>query len=271
MLCKQHIWMSCITCLPVLQFSSVSIIPPKLHTDLHLNSTYIRRIKWTESDNLQTHLARMDIGGLDGTFYPITYRVVSEGEYMYAYCSTLSLTSVVMRWVVNATPCSIYPREWPGIRCTGGWVGPRAGLDGCIKSRPPHTRIRSPDRPARSESLYGLSYPGSQIVEYWTGKKSVVFKMVDIHPLSNISLPSPCQYNSINAPHSLIHLPLTLYIFHWHNPSGRTMALGLTQPLTEMSTTNISWGAKVAEKNPQHAFLRRGSKAVCPMSQICGM
>jgi hypothetical protein len=23
-------------------------------------------------------------------------------------------------------------------------------------------------------------------------------------------------------------------IFHWHNPSGRTIALGLTQPLTEM-------------------------------------
>jgi hypothetical protein len=28
--------------------------------------------------------------------------------------------------------------------------------------------------------------------------------------------------------------------FHWHNPSGRTMALGLTQPLTEMSTRNVS-------------------------------
>jgi hypothetical protein len=24
-------------------------------------------------------------------------------------------------------------------------------------------------------------------------------------------------------------------------------------------------------KNPQHAFLRKGSKAACPMSQICGM
>ena len=35
-----------------------------------------------------------------------------------------------------------------------GW----AGLDGCGKSRP--TGIRSPDRPARSESLYRLSYPG---------------------------------------------------------------------------------------------------------------
>jgi len=33
-------------------------------------------------------------------------------------------------------------------------------------------------------------------------------------------------------------------IFHWHNPSGRTVALGLTQPLTEMSTRNISWGGR---------------------------
>jgi hypothetical protein len=32
--------------------------------------------------------------------------------------------------------------------------------------------------------------------------------------------------------------------FHWHNPSGRTMALGLTQPLTEMSTRGISWGLR---------------------------
>jgi hypothetical protein len=35
-------------------------------------------------------------------------------------------------------------------------------------------------------------------------------------------------------------------IFHWHNPSGCTMALGSTQPLTEMSTRNICWGVKVA-------------------------
>jgi hypothetical protein len=30
--------------------------------------------------------------------------------------------------------------------------------------------------------------------------------------------------------------------FDWHNPSGRTMALGSTQPLREMSTRNVSWG-----------------------------
>ena len=37
-------------------------------------------------------------------------------------------------------------------------------------------------------------------------------------------------------------IPDVIEIFHCHNPSGRTMALGLTQPLTEMSTRNISWG-----------------------------
>jgi hypothetical protein len=30
------------------------------------------------------------------------------------------------------------------------------------------------------------------------------------------------------------------------NPSDRTMALELTQPLIEMSTRNISWGVKAA-------------------------
>ena len=31
---------------------------------------------------------------------------------------------------------------------------------------------------------------------------------------------------------------------HWHNSSGRTMALGSTQPLREMSIRNISWMVK---------------------------
>jgi len=35
-------------------------------------------------------------------------------------------------------------------------------------------------------------------------------------------------------------------IFHCHNPSGRTMALGSTQPLPEMSTINNSWTVNAA-------------------------
>ena len=33
-------------------------------------------------------------------------------------------------------------------------------------------------------------------------------------------------------------------IFHGHNSSDRTVALGSTQPVTEMRTRNISWGGK---------------------------
>jgi hypothetical protein len=37
-----------------------------------------------------------------------------------------------------------------------------------------------------------------------------------------------------------------LEFFIYINPSDLTMALGSTQPLTEMSTRNISWGVNAA-------------------------
>jgi hypothetical protein len=40
-------------------------------------------------------------------------------------------------------------------------VGPRVGLDVCEKSRPHRDSI--PNRPARSQSLYRLSYPAHSI------------------------------------------------------------------------------------------------------------
>jgi hypothetical protein len=39
-------------------------------------------------------------------------------------------------------------------------VGPMAGLDTCAKKNLAPTGIRSPDGPARSQSLYRLTYPG---------------------------------------------------------------------------------------------------------------
>ena len=44
-------------------------------------------------------------------------------------------------------------------------------------------------------------------------------------------------------------------IFHWHNPSGRTMTLGLTQPLTEMSTSNIYCGKGVWQPHHFHVLI----------------
>jgi len=54
-------------------------------------------------------------------------------------------------------PATLYLTERPGTHCTGGWVGPH-GQSGRAENLAP-TGIRSPDRPARSQSLYRLSYP----------------------------------------------------------------------------------------------------------------
>jgi hypothetical protein len=61
-------------------------------------------------------------------------------------------------------PAAFSPGErTPGTHWAGGWVGPKAGLDtearGKILSPLPGIEPRSPGRPARSQTLYCLSYP----------------------------------------------------------------------------------------------------------------
>ena len=70
----------------------------------------------------------------------------------------------------------LYPRERPGTHCAGGWVGTRAGLDGCRKSRPP-PGFHSQDRPARTSRYTDLAIPVPQrliyVPPYLTLKKYV--------------------------------------------------------------------------------------------------
>jgi len=51
------------------------------------------------------------------------------------------------RWVVNAMPRPLYPRERPGTHYIGGWVGLRAGLDRCRISCPHRDSIPGPSSP----------------------------------------------------------------------------------------------------------------------------
>jgi hypothetical protein len=60
----------------------------------------------------------------------------------------------------------------------------------------------------------------------------------DIHDLSPTSVCTDCCRKFI--------LLLLIPFFRWHNPFSCTVVLGLTQPLTEMSTRNISCGVKVS-------------------------
>ena len=58
-------------------------------------------------------------------------------------------------------------------------------------------------------------------------------------------------------------------IFHWHYPSSHTMALGLTQPLTEMHTRNIYWWVKAASAEgwqPYHLHVPTVLKSGSPTS-----
>ena len=60
------------------------------------------------------------------------------------------------RWVSGQqhAPAALYPRERPGTHCTGGWVGPRAGLDRCGKSCPSPTGFDpGPSSPGNSVAI----------------------------------------------------------------------------------------------------------------------
>jgi hypothetical protein len=91
----------------------------------------------------------------------------AQGERMY---SSYSFTTSALDGVVSVTPRPRYiPRERiPNTHCTVGWVGPKAGLDTEVKilSPLPGFEPRSPGRPARSQTLYWLSYPAHEMVCY---------------------------------------------------------------------------------------------------------
>jgi hypothetical protein len=74
-----------------------------------------------------------------------------------------------MGWVVSVTPRPLFtPGErTAGTHWTGGWVGPRAGLNtevrGTILLPLPGIEPRLPGRPVRSQTLYWLSNPSSPL------------------------------------------------------------------------------------------------------------
>ena len=41
-------------------------------------------------------------------------------------------------------PAALPPGKRPDIHCIGGWMGLRAGLDGCGKSRPQRDSVSGP-------------------------------------------------------------------------------------------------------------------------------
>ena len=85
------------------------------------------------------------------------------------------------------SPAALPSGMRPGTHRTGGWVDPRASIDGCGKSRTHRDSIPGPSSP--TVSLYRLRYPGPLITKakLWlqitcTGKKpySWVLTVIEI-------------------------------------------------------------------------------------------
>ena len=88
------------------------------------------------------------------TFVGIDRRLVSlvagrEAGFSEVVRNLHRLDSVVWSTVLSGHFAS---GKDTGTHCAGGWVGPKAGLDGYGRSRP--TGIRSLSCPAHNESLY---------------------------------------------------------------------------------------------------------------------
>jgi hypothetical protein len=90
-----------------------------------------------------------------------TEALVRERRY-----SSYSFSISALDWVSGQRHA--WPHFSPGERtlgthCTGGWMGPRAGLEtecrGKILLPVPGIEPRSPGSPVRSQTLYWLSYP----------------------------------------------------------------------------------------------------------------
>jgi len=66
--------------------------------------------------------------------------------------------------VQRQAPAALPSGKRPGFYFIGGWVGPRAGLDGC--GIPRLHRDSTPGPSICSESLYRLRYPGPPHLVY---------------------------------------------------------------------------------------------------------
>ena len=95
-------------------------------------------------------------------------------------------------------PAALPPGKRPGTHCTGVLVGPRAGLDGCGKSRPPP---RFDPRTAQPVALYRRTYPGPSL--------SLCSTVSHSHSLQNYSslyfypAPNGSTFPTFTLPYSL--------------------------------------------------------------------
>jgi hypothetical protein len=123
-----------------------------------------------------------------------------------------------MGWVVSVT---LRPRfspgeRTPGTHCTGGWVGPRAGLDTEARAKilcP--CRGSNPGRLFYSQAPYRLRYPSPLRYAYSFKQIYLIFKILRTEPALQLNV-------------------MSVYFWHriWH-------ALGATEAILALVTQDL--------------------------------
>ena len=155
-------------------------------------------------------------------------------------------------------PVALYPRERPGTHCTGGWMGPRAGLDRCGKSCPPPGFDPRTAQPVASRYTHWATRPTICLYCFFTFYSfcfHFFVSMLFLLPAFSLIFFTTClstqtiwfRFLEVLMRNILVggargvaadwgtalqtevagSIPDgVVWIFHWHNPSGLTMALG---------------------------------------------
>ena len=132
--------------------------------------------------------------------------------------------------MVKATPWPPYPLERPGTRCIGGWVGPRAGLDRCGKSRPHRDSIPGPSSPLRVEKRFG------ELANKKCGCLPKTYSINDI--IISICYATSGHFPPEAAHRSLPALQTSKHPLQSHCDSGSNCSLPRTRHVTSRHVTN---------------------------------
>jgi hypothetical protein len=153
---------------------------------------------WLPLFNTNSHLSLDTVGYIKGKFHSRTGQEDPQGEQLYS--STLFLTSVLDGGRCSTPRPVVLPPWLTRWSQAPVWMGE--------KTLTP-TRIRSPDRPACSESLYHLRYPGPYIFNYLFKYSSSSFRIL-YHNYHNNHLKTSRIHGDLPCTPNLLRLLLIL-------------------------------------------------------------
>ena len=163
-----------------------------------------------------------------------------------------------MCWAVKQEPCPFNPGKELRTHCAGCWVGSRTHLDRYVEEIIPCLYRNSKSEPlGRTEAcVYCINLSVYVQLHYVPRSSQIVHILKSRHSFNFTYRPEKSVKGNF-----LTDTIFTAILKRLRWSRGSVLAFGTRPKPSDFS------GRKI----PQHAFLRKGSKVVCPMSHICGM